>query len=208
MLREYSLRVAVLFVLVLAAAFITQLPSAGESKQLAAADELVRLHVLAHNDDEHEQLLKHRVKEALLSVLADRLPQDGGAEATLEFFRSNEALLLEVAERALREAGSDHPVRMEVGVHWYPEKATGGIIVPAGYYDSVRVIIGKGEGKNWWCVLFPRLCLATGEVSEEELKAFVLEAGLVDEEELEEVRYEIRFKLLTWLTGKWQMVTR
>jgi stage II sporulation protein R len=120
-------------------------------------DNLIRLHVVGASDDPADQAVKIEVRDAILKASGDlftaQAPEDAAAEieANLEFFR-------EVALDTLRGAGFESEVTTEFGVFSFPERAYGPLVLPAGDYQALRVVLGEGRGANWWCVLFPPLC--------------------------------------------------
>ena len=102
-----------------------------------------------------------------------------------------------VALETLAAEGCDCHVSVSLGKEKYPQKSYDGVCSPAGEYTSLRIVIGEGEGKNWWCVLFPQLCLAGAKNAE---AAFV-EVGLTPEQyrvitETDEPKYKLRFKII------------
>lgn len=141
--------------LVCAAALTAALVSGAESSP--ARPEALRLHVIANSDDPEDQRLKLLVRDALLETY-------GGAEATSKEEACSRLLamgpeLQAAAERTLRENGSDDPVVLEAGEFDFPDRTYGSETFPAGRYTALRVVIGAGEGQNWWCVMFPPLCV-------------------------------------------------
>ncbi|HHW62091.1 MAG TPA: stage II sporulation protein R, partial [Syntrophomonadaceae bacterium] len=81
------------------------------------------------------------------------------ADQAEELARQHNADIQAVAEQTIRQYGYDYPVEVQVGAYHFPDKTYGKMLFPAGEYDAVRVLIGEAKGKNWWCVLFPPLCL-------------------------------------------------
>ena len=127
-----------------------------EGRQRSIAGSLVRLHVLAHSDEAGEQAVKLRVRDAVLGYLAPRLE---GAETVGEA----EAILAEELpgiRTAAAQAAAGRAVRVELGEERYPTREYAGFALPAGRYRSLRVVLGAGQGHNWWCVVFPPVCLA------------------------------------------------
>lgn len=121
---------------------------------------LLRLHVLANSDSPADQELKLAVRDALIPRLGEIATQGRNAQEVERNVRRAEQALVHTAEEALRALGSDYPARVEIGDHIFPEAFGSNRVLAPGEYRSVRVIIGEGAGKNWWCVLFPPLCLA------------------------------------------------
>lgn len=122
-------------------------------------EDTVRLHILAASDSEEDQALKLSVRDSLLRKYGKRL---AAAENKVEAERMAGALLDEIrldAERWIREAGYSYGVRVTLTKEWYDTREYENFTLPAGVYTSLRVIIGSGEGKNWWCVMYPPLCI-------------------------------------------------
>lgn len=175
------------------------LPVHGEA---ALYDNVLRLHVLANSDSEEDQELKLLVRDALLektSELFDGCRTKDEARAVVE---NNVDNIRKVAENTIKEAGYDYSVDIELGEEEYPTKSYEACCFPAGEYLSLRVTIGKAEGENWWCVLFPPLCLNAASESRE----VFAEVGLMGEQyniitESDSPRYKVRFKLLEAIEG-------
>ena len=125
----------------------------------AASRELVRLHVVADADDDASQALKLEVRDAVLAQTQALLSGCGGAD---EAYAALSGLLSELERAAadcLTAHGCDLPVRAELGVFDFPDRDYDGVTVPAGRYRALRIVIGSGQGHNWWCVLYPTLCV-------------------------------------------------
>ena len=126
------------------------------ARQSSIASSLVRLHVLAHSNDEEEQALKLRVRDAVLEYISPKL--DGvrtAPEARLILEKEMEGIAMAAAS-----AAEGRPVQLELGQEAYPTRHYEGFSLPAGRYESLRVSIGEGAGENWWCIVFPPVCLA------------------------------------------------
>ena len=129
------------------------------ARQRSIASGLVRLHVIAASDEAEEQALQLRVRDAVLAWLRPRLAEAGSAA------EAEEILLRElpgIREAALA-ASEGRPVTVSLGPEDYPLRRYGGFSLPAGRYESLRVVLGDGKGHNWWCVIFPTLCLDAAE---------------------------------------------
>lgn len=131
-----------------------------QARQEGLSRELVRLHVLAHSDEEAEQQIKLRVRDAVLEYMEPRLARvSDRTEAQLLIRRSMEGIA-----RAASAAAEGRRVQVSLGMENYPTRQYGDIALPAGEYRSLRVVLGDGAGENWWCVMFPPLCTqAAGE---------------------------------------------
>lgn len=159
--------------------------------QAELAGKLTRLHVLANSDEPADQQLKLQVRDAVLAA------SEGEAEL-------DEALLDKLqcaAQQTVERAGYDYPVRVSRERCYFDTRQYETFSLPAGYYDAVRVVIGEGAGKNWWCVIYPPLCAG---VCEEDLEEIARKSGLSEEEIsliCEEKGYVLRFQLMD-LWGK------
>ena len=178
--------------------FLGSLPVHGEEE---IYENVVRLHVLANSDSEEDQALKLKVRDAILektSVWLSECPSHEDACALLES-RKNE--LRQIAEEVIRENGYDYPVSILLGEETYPEKSYDSICFPSGEYTSLRVCIGDAEGQNWWCCLFPPLCLGSSTVSPEDAEDAFISVGLTPDQykiitRTEKPVYRVRFKIL------------
>lgn len=124
--------------------------------------EIIRLHVLADGDDAESQRVKLCVRDALIAAFGDLLvdASHADADAVYETLLAQVSRMEEVALTCARENGFTGPVTAEAGVLTLPEKTYGHVTLPQGKYRALRVTLGSGQGQNWWCVLFPQLCLA------------------------------------------------
>lgn len=115
---------------------------------------IVRLHVIANSDSDEDQAVKLKVRDAVLKAV------EGGDISDPEQLR---AMAQTAAEQTLRENGAEYGACTVYGMYDFPEKSYRGITLPAGEYNGIRVILGSGSGHNWWCVLYPPLCVSDGE---------------------------------------------
>lgn len=143
--------------------------------------EVIRLHVLADNDSGEAQRVKLAVRDAILSDFGQQLAKAGAQDADTVYtmLKENTERMREVAELCARDNGFNGPVAAEAGVLTLPEKRYGQVTLPEGEYRGLRVTLGSGTGKNWWCVLFPSLCLAAASDEPWQSAAPEAEAGSV-----------------------------
>lgn len=162
-----------------------------QARQSAIADELVRLHVIAASDAQEEQALKLRVRDAVLDYLRPLLENAGSSGEARAILRD----ALPAVEAAAASAAEGRQVRVSLGQEDYPARDYGGFTLPAGRYESLRIILGAGEGHNWWCVVFPPLCLEAVEAERMERVMRPEDYALISGAE----GYELRF----WLVDLW-----
>lgn len=123
--------------------------------------EVLRLHVIANSDSSSDQALKLQVKDQVVKMMkAEFINLDNAEEARIRAEKQIPFIKAD-AEKIIREQGYNYPVEVYVGEYDFPVKSYGNIIFPAGNYPAVRIVIGDGAGKNWWCVLFPPLCMVS-----------------------------------------------
>lgn len=155
---------------------------------------VLRMHVIANSDSEADQTLKLQVRDAVLAEgkeLFDGSLTVAQAENILD---SDKERLRAAAESVIRENGYDYNVTVEIGKDFFTTRTYDGkVTLPAGEYEAVRVIIGEGKGQNWWCVMFPPLCLPAAEAQAD------IGDVLSDREERlveSDPKYEARFKII------------
>ena len=159
------------------------------------SEEVFRFHVIANSNSAKDQELKLKVKENIIAYMEEELPESDSVERTQEWAVSNMQEIEQIAERTLQEEGCDYAVRGEIVNCYFPDKTYGDVTFPKGYYDALRIEIGKAEGENWWCVLYPNLCFLDAvhavvpEEGKEKLK------NVLDEEEYEMVTALSKFRV-------------
>jgi len=153
-------------------------------------DDLIRLHVLANSDSTSDQQLKLKVRDAIIVYLAPYLKQAATKADAQQIVLEHKDKLIDVARQILVMNGADYPVDVQIGMFDFPIKSYGSLVLPAGRYEAVRVLVGRAEGKNWWCVLFPPLCFVdiTNAVA-------IPAKGLVDNEDQQNTEVQFRSKI-------------
>lgn len=150
----------------------------------------LRLHIVANSDSAQDQALKLRVRDSMLqevSVLFEKVPDQAQAVQTA---RQQLPRLQAAAERAVRENGSRQQVRVRLVRMRFPTTHYESFSLPAGEYDALRIELGKAAGHNWFCVLYPGLCLPSAECAVYPKQA---------ENRLITAKCEVRLALLDWL---------
>ena len=122
------------------------------------ADSVFRLHVIANSDSAEDQNLKYIVRDKVIEYMSSISQNASSKEAVIEIAKANSDKIQAIASQTIRENGYTYSVNVEVGNFSFPSKRYGDITLPPGYYDALRIKIGKAEGQNWWCVMFPPLC--------------------------------------------------
>ena len=129
---------------------------------------IVRLHIIANSNSEKDQKIKYAVRDNLLENVREK-----NSSSDYKYFVSNLSKAQLIADNVISEYGCDYASKAVTGKFYFPTKKYENIILPAGKYNAVRVKLGKAEGKNWWCVMYPPLCFTNktcGELGEKEIE--------------------------------------
>ena len=124
------------------------------------SQELIRLHVVADSDDAADQQVKLQVKDAVVSYLQMEMPGDMDTQQAKAWLQENLPQIQVVANRELENTQQTYSAAVSFAKEAFPTREYDTFTLPAGVYESLRITIGQGEGKNWWCVVFPSLCVS------------------------------------------------
>lgn len=145
--------------------------------------DVVRLHILANSNSEADQSVKLKVRDRILADVGSVFASPQSQQDAKDVARKNLPAVKAAAEHALAENGVSLPVSVELCNMYFNTRQYGEIALPAGYYDAVRVTLGTGEGKNWWCVMYPPMCVSTA-----------LADGMPEMDEIQQLNGEPMFK--------------
>lgn len=158
-------------------------------------EEVVRLHILANSDSAEDQALKLKVRDAILEASADWQEMAATPEEALALAESRLPQLQAIAEQTIAAEGYDYPVTARVCRTYFTTRQYDTVTLPAGMYDAVQIGIGEAEGQNWWCVMYPPLCVGAAT---DRKKATSLwnnnQKKLVENGD----RYVVKFKVVEW----------
>ena len=121
-------------------------------------DLLIRFHVLANSDSEEDQQLKLKVRDAVIDYLQPKLRDSKSINESERIILEEEGNLINICRDVVEKNGYNYDVHIDLGYSKFPTKQYSSVVLPAGEYKALRILIGKGQGKNWWCVMFPPLC--------------------------------------------------
>lgn len=168
--------------------------------QPSIASKILRFHVLANSDSHADQEVKEKVRDAVGVYLQPLLQDSESLEETKQIVTENMQQIITVAENTLQENGYTYPVCARITNTSFPEKSYGAYTFPKGEYEALQIVIGEGEGQNWWCVLYPNMCFrgSVFEVVEEEAGEALREVLSPWEyaDVFESGRVQLRFKFL------------
>lgn len=171
------------------------------------ANSVFRLHVLANSDSQEDQNLKYKVRDNLLQYMNKICKNCTNKEEAIKLVSENRNKFKEIALNTIYKEGYSYDVNINIGNFEFPTKKYGDISLPAGFYDALRVEIGKAQGQNWWCVMFPPLCfvdVSSGIVPEESKE--IMEENLSEEEfalvsDNSNNEIQFKFKILEFFTN-------
>lgn len=129
-----------------------------ESTEAALAKEIIRFHVLANSDEEHDQNLKIKVRNRIINEMNTMFDKNGDIQDARDVITENMEKIKLIAKDEIQKNGYNYDVNVSLGKSDFPTRDYGDIVLPAGSYEALKIEIGKAQGKNWWCVLFPPLC--------------------------------------------------
>lgn len=158
----------------------------GAARLTSPYAQVFRLHVVANSDSAADQVVKLAVRNAVLQAEAEAMKHARNAREARAVLMADGARIQKAAEDTLLQWGEDYGAALYVGRYAFPRRQYGDKTYPAGEYGALRVVLGEGRGQNWWCVMFPPLCIL--ELSDGESKP-------------EEEAPEMRSLILDWLKG-------
>ncbi len=168
-------------------------------------DSVVRLHILAHSDSEADQALKLQVRDAVTAAGAGLLDGVTTREEAEQRLQAALPSLIETARQQVLASGYDYPVTAELTTMGFTTRVYDGATFPAGQYHTVRFRIGDGAGRNWWCVMYPPLCVSAAteksslaDVMPQEACAIVTDSK----------RFAVRFKIVEWIEALTEWVSQ
>lgn len=165
----------------------------------ALADQVLRLHVVANSDSEEDQALKLIARDAVLELASRLLDGVSDRARAEEILSAHLDELARAGAEALAAQGCADRVTAEIADQWFPTREYATFSLPAGQYRALRITIGAGAGRNWWCVVFPPLCL--GSVTEESVETAA--EGVLSEDQValitgQDGGYVLKFRLIEW----------
>lgn len=171
------------------------------------SENIFRLHILANSDSDEDQALKLKVRDEIINYMKTLTDVKTDKQAVIKLTKEHTNDFKQIAESVIKENGYDYQVEIEIGNFYFPTKYYGNISLPAGNYDALRIKIGKAEGQNWWCSLFPPLCfvnVSSGVIDEEGNQ--YLKENLSDEEfeiiSSNSSDIEFKFKIIEMINKK------
>ncbi|ACO84406.1 stage II sporulation protein R [Clostridium botulinum] len=171
-------------------------------EQKDISNKIIRFHVLANSDSIEDQSLKLKVKDEIIKYMMPKLDKSSSIDESRKILKENDKEIKKIAENIINKNGYKYSVNTYLGQDQFPIKTYGNITLPQGKYEAYKIVIGNGQGQNWWCVMFPPLCfvdVTKGEVSTKKTEQKMKK--VLKEEELKCINnsknsYEIKFKVV------------
>ena len=146
------------------------------AKNITIPNDAIRIRIIPNSNSSFDQDIKAKVKDKIEITMYDLLKDAESSEEAEEIIKNNLELVDRDVKKVLSDENYDKGYKINFGENYFPEKEYKGVKYEEGYYESLLITLGKGEGDNWWCVLFPPLCLIEGEEDTEvEYKSIVME---------------------------------
>ena len=165
------------------------------------SNNFLRLHVVANSDSTEDQILKYKIRDAVIDYMKPYFSNINTKKDALEILNSQKNNITNLAKKIATDNGYTYPVTVFIGNFYFPTKEYSEIILPEGYYDALKIELGDAKGQNWWCVMFPSLCfidISSGIVNDEAKENL--------EENLDNESYNLISNTSTETTFKFKLV--
>ncbi|MEE3333459.1 MAG: stage II sporulation protein R [Ruminococcus sp.] len=171
---------------------ISMLPFSAQCDHLTK--EVFRLHILADNDTREAQSLKLKVRDAVLKKTEKLYKSADNLSEAIRLTDENLSTIADTAKKTLAKNGCSYPVKAEIKRMYFNTRYYGRVTMPSGFYDALRITIGEGKGHNWWCVMYPSLCVgASADYNELKDRTSDDEYRVMTED-----GYEFKFKVIEY----------
>ncbi|MEW9078886.1 stage II sporulation protein R [Terrisporobacter glycolicus] len=161
--KNIKKRIYILFSILITILLLTTLVISKEITKIEACsydykEKLIRFHVIANSDTDEDQELKLKVRDAVIAYLQPKLENSKSIEESEVIIKNEYDNLKKISKKIISKNGYDYSVKIGLQYSDFPAKQYSSVVLPAGKYKALKIIIGEGKGKNWWCVMFPPLC--------------------------------------------------
>ena len=209
-MKKIKMRIIGLSILLISTLFFSGMYIYGEVKDIdkiskGYKDKLIRFHVLANSDSDEDQELKLKVRDEIIKYLQPMLKQSKSLEQSEQIILSESENIKNIGENLIKENGYTYEVEVKLEYNNFPAKQYSNIVLPAGEYKALRILIGEAKGKNWWCVMFPPLCFVDenngviDKETDEKLRSVLTEEeyNLIAEDNIEKTKdVKMKFKIV------------
>ena len=195
---KIKIRLIILILSFIAIISIMTITISGEAKKIDSVSEnyknkLIRFHVIANSNSDEDQELKLKVRDEIIKYLKPKLENSNSIAESEKIIKEEYGELRKISKNIISQNGYNYEVKVGIEYSTFPTKQYSNVILPAGEYKALKIVIGQGQGKNWWCVMFPPLCFVDEK------------SGVIDkatDKKLKEVLTEEEYNLITQKTEK------
>ncbi len=189
-MKSISKALCVAFIL---SVLISMLPFEAECSDIST--QVFRLHILANSDENTDQQLKLKVRDEILKYTNNLYNKAETKEDTIAITGDNLENILKIAQNTVKESGFNYKISGKITKDYFTTRYYENITMPSGYYDTLEIKIGSGNGKNWWCVMYPTLCIGSA-ADDSKLKNQLSDSQyqIVSGED----KYEFKFKIVEY----------
>ncbi|WP_042277259.1 stage II sporulation protein R [[Clostridium] dakarense] len=192
-MKKVKIRLTILILSLICVIGVMTITISGEVKKIDDISEnykekLIRFHVIANSDSDEDQELKLKVRDAIIKYLQPKLIKSSNIKESEKIIKGEYKQLEKISKDIINKNGYSYDVKIGIEYTNFPTKQYSNIVLPAGEYKALRIIIGEGQGRNWWCVMFPPLCFVDDK------------SGVIDKEtdkRLKEVLTKEEYELIT-----------
>ena len=210
MINKIKIRLSILILSLIVVISTMTVSISGEVNKISTASEdyknkLIRFHVIANSDSDEDQNLKLKVRDAVIDYLQPKLELSSSIEESETIIKSEYKELENISKNIVLENGYKYDISVGIDYSTFPTKQYSNVVLPAGEYKALRIIIGEGKGKNWWCVMFPPLCFVDEQSSIIDTETDKKLREILTEEEYELIaqnnkkqvnKVEVKFKIV------------
>lgn len=123
------------------------------------SNNFLRLHVVANSDSTEDQILKYKIRDAVIEYMKPYFSNINSKKEALDILNLQKNNINNIAKKIAIENGYNYPINVSIGNFYFPTKEYSEVKLPEGYYDALKIELGNAKGQNWWCVMFPSLCI-------------------------------------------------
>ena len=193
-MTKFRFSVVISVVILITAVFVADI-SAFAKNCADLRGNVLRLHVIANSDSEADQTVKLEVRDFILKETESRIGDAADKDEVKKYFDENKEILTARIDEFLAEKGFDYTSSVSLSHSFFETREYDGNTLPSGNYDALRIILGDGEGKNWWCVMFPPLCISAADGDELPAENYALmQSG-------NKTGYKLKLKIVEWFRG-------
>ena len=215
MINKIKIRLSILILSLISVISMMTISISGEVKKISTASEdyknkLIRFHVIANSDSEEDQNLKLKVRDGIIDYLQPKLLESNSIQESELIIKREYDEIEKISKNIIMENGYNYDIKVGIDYSQFPTKQYSNVVLPAGEYKALRVIIGDGNGKNWWCVMFPPLCFVDEEKAiidkdtDNKLREVLTEEEyeLISQKTRKQVdRVQVKFKIVEIIQG-------